>query len=75
MDSYLKQMAEKVSDDLFIMPISVHELVVVKKKSSKPVGELKEILRSINKDSSADEILSDNIYLFNRKRGKVTVAC
>ena len=75
LDSYLKQMAEKVSDDLFIMPISVHELVVVKKKSSKPVGELKKILKSINKESPTDEILSDKIYLFNRKRGKITVAC
>lgn len=75
MNSYLKQMAEKVSDDLFIIPISVHEVIVVKKKSSKPVEELKKILRSINKDSSGDEVLSDNIYLFNRKRGKVTVAC
>lgn len=75
LDSYLKQMAEKISDDLFIMPISVHELVVVKKKSSKPVGELKKILKSINKESPTDEILSDKIYLFNRKRGKITVAC
>ena len=66
-DNLLKKFANDVHSDLYILPSSVHEVIIVPKKNAFMVREVNE------QGVSQDEILSDNVYEYNRKNGLITM--
>jgi len=72
--SALREVSDIFKKDLYILPSSIHEIMVV------PAQEIKlEILRQMLKEGnqtvvSADEYLSDNIYEYSLESGEVTIA-
>lgn len=63
----LKDFAEDKGFDLFIIPSSIHEVLLVPKKSGS-AKRLNEILNDVNQNSlDSVEILSNKIYTYDRK--------
>lgn len=73
-DNLLKKFANDVHSDLYILPSSVHEVITVPKKNAFDKSELADMVREVNEQGvSQDEILSDNVYEYNRKNGIITM--
>lgn len=73
-DNLLKKFANDVHSDLYILPSSVHEVIIVPKKNAFDKSELAYMVREVNEQGvSQDEILSDNVYEYNRKNGLITM--
>lgn len=69
----LKDFAEEKGLDLFIIPSSIHEVLLVPKKSGS-AKRLNEILNDVNKNSlDSVEILSNKIYSYSRKLDEVVI--
>lgn len=68
----LKTFADKIGNDLFILPSSVHEVILVPYEDSMNVAELGAIVKAINLSEVPDEdVLSDHVYLYSRKTEQV----
>ena len=70
----LEKEAEKMDSDLFILPCSVHEIIVLPAEGEAEAGDLHRIVQEANaawKDTT--EWLSDSLYHYDRKSGEITV--
>ena len=68
----LEQMAEQMKGDLYLIPSSVHEFLVVPREQERSREELKEMIAEVNKtEISPEEVLSDHLYIFYRKEKKI----
>ncbi len=66
--------AEKYKADLYILPSSVHEIIFLPAFKDK-AGELEEIVKEVNKSQALpEERLSDTVYRYCRRSGKVETA-
>lgn len=64
-DEVLRKIREKIGD-FFILPSSVHEVLVVPVSEGIDRAELEEMVKSVNRDEVAPEDrLSDQVYLFD----------
>ena len=73
-NSMLKNLADRFQDDIVIFPVSIHELIVVKKAdyAEMPLGP--DEIEEINQDSvHEEERLSNNIYLYSRDRMELRI--
>ena len=70
----LKQMAKKYGSDFYIIPSSLHEVILLPCYNSINPGELKQLIKEVNRfQLEPEEVLSDNLYYFNRKEEKVKI--
>lgn len=70
----LAKIAEKAESDLYILPSSVHEVLVLKADNEIEPKELKTMVTEINGTEVAqDEVLTDNAYRYVRESGKLEV--
>lgn len=68
----LKQFAGKVGRDLYILPSSVHEVILVPVEDQIDQEALRDIVTDINRTQvAADEVLSDSIYRFSREKDRI----
>lgn len=71
-DRLLESFSKMAADDIVILPSSIHECMLVPAASA-DIEELREIVADINQTVDKEEILSDNIYLYNRAADKVSI--
>lgn len=70
----LKELADKLNDDLYILPSSLHELIAVP-VSLGEVEQLRQMVSEVNQtEVSETELLSYSVYRFNRDTETVTLA-
>ena len=70
----LQCLADSLQDDLVIIPLSVHEMIVVKMQDYGEFPITPDDLEEINNDDVAKEDrLSNNIYLYSRDREELMV--
>lgn len=68
-----EKLAEELDSDLYILPSSVHEVLAVRKYAT--VEELRDMVTSINATIlKPDEVLSDNVYIYDRKAKEIRIA-
>ena len=68
----LAAFAQKIDNDFYILPSSVHELILVPKSDDFNPKDMQSTVREINATQvRAQEVLSDSIYLFDREKGTV----
>ena len=68
----LKNFAEKMKQDFYILPSSVHEVILVPANAGTDQQSLREIVTDINRTQvAADEVLADSVYFYSRSRDKV----
>ena len=73
----LKKFADEKRCNLFILPSSVHEVLLVCDEKGICVEGLKAMVSSVNSDPDAiavEEVLSDSVYYYDRRKGKVRIA-
>lgn len=69
----LKQIGEKLGKDYYILPSSLHELIVVPKSDFTKVSELEIMIKEVNSTQVLpDEVLADHPYEFSRELEKLT---
>ena len=70
----LKKLAEDMGNDLYILPSSVHEVIMLPLRADTDFDELKDMVYQINRSQLArEEFLSDNVYLYRRDTDKVEI--
>ena len=71
----VRELAEREGMDLYILPSSIHELILTPKKD-KSDDALKEIIREVNDmEKSREEILTDSLYLYSLEKDCVMLCC
>lgn len=71
----LKRIAGILDSDLFLLPSSVHECMVVPVDNWEDPENLASMVREINQTQvSEDEYLSDSVYHYDRKNGNLMIA-
>ncbi len=72
----LKALAAKFKSDLYIIPCSIHELIILKviEGCEYSVYELKAMIHHVNRtELSEEDFLSDNLYFYNRSSGELGI--
>lgn len=70
----LKDLAEELDTDLYILPSSIHEIIVVKGNAAMDKSTFREMVFDVNRTQVPDEdILSDNVYFYSRERNAITM--
>lgn len=73
-EDILEQFAAKINSDLFILPSSIHEVLLVPETGFINSSDLILMVREVNATQvAAEEVLSDNIYLYSRESKSVTL--
>lgn len=68
----LQKLADMLESDLYVIPSSIHEVILVPVGQGICRGELDNMVREINRtELKPEEVLSDHTYMFLRKLGKV----
>ena len=73
-DDFLKQFANETGEDYFILPSSIHEVILIPvEDEDEDVTQLREMVCDVNEtELEREEILSDSVYLYKRNSGIVT---
>lgn len=68
----LKAFGEQTGQDFYVLPSSVHEVILVPAGAGTDEASLREIVTEINRTQVAeDEVLADSIYYYNRSRDEI----
>jgi hypothetical protein len=70
----LSDFATTIGKNLFLLPSSIHEIIIVPVDSNMIAGNLKDMVLDINRTQVApDEVLSDSVYYFDRISDTITL--
>ncbi len=71
----LKEIADKLGEDFYLLPSSVHEMLVMPKSHVREIGVLRSVIREINEyEMDPKDVLSDQVYLYSRERDDFAIA-
>ena len=66
-DTARQEIAEKLGD-FYVLPSSIHEVMIVPKSTGRSLEELELMVRSVNSSEvEPDEVLSDHVYEYDAK--------
>ena len=75
-ENVLKELSERVEDDLYILPSSIQEVMVIPKSSVSDIEGLKELVKTANKDMVwEEEVLGDSVYCYDRENNSMLICC
>ena len=70
----LESYAGKLGHDFYILPSSVHEVILLADTGVEDREHLYDMVREVNAQNvPEEELLSDNVYYFSLKSGKITI--
>lgn len=73
-ENVLYDFAQKLGADLYILPSSVHEVILLPKLLMFEKDELVNMVKEVNTEGvAADEVLSDHVYEYNRTERLITM--
>lgn len=73
--SKIKALADKLDSDLYILPSSIHELILIPVLENEEVETLREMVNQVNEESVENiDYLSDNVYRFDRNTEEICIA-
>ena len=68
----LEHFADRLCCDLYILPSSIHEVIMIPATSDTSYQELSQMVQEVNDTQvSPEEILSDHVYYFSRSSGSI----
>ena len=68
----MEKVARIFPEGFYILPSSVHEVLIVPKDTYLSVKELGNLVREVNQSEvSREEVLSDRVYEYDRERGRI----
>lgn len=70
----IKNFSDAVDRDLYIIPSSIHELLLLPTRNTDDGGEIKKMIKDINDmQVEPEEVLSYSLYYYNRKEDKISM--
>lgn len=73
-DGLLKASADALNDDLYLIPSSVHEMLLLPASACDCPECLKDMVSYVNRaELDADDVLSDNVYHYDRNTDKLEI--
>lgn len=70
----LEKHAEELDDNLYIIPSSLHEVILVKEDDAPPVEVLKDMVHEVNETQvNIEDYMSDNIYYYDREKKELKI--
>lgn len=73
-DNVLKEIANRLNCDLYILPSSIHEVILMPVTVTESARALSQMVCDINQSEvAAEEILSDHIYYYHRNTDSITM--
>lgn len=70
----LHMLAEEAGENLYILPSSVHEILLMPESEADDTKYLQDMIREVNSTQvEPEEILSDNLYYYNRLEKRVEI--
>ena len=71
----LEMIGEILKEDFYILPSSIHEVIILPKSKGIAKEELDAMIQDINHTQvDTEEVLSDHAYLYERGLGKIQMA-
>ena len=71
-DGILEKVGQKLGENYYILPSSIHEVIVVPESKSPVKQDLEEMVREIDETQvEEEEVLSDRVYYFSRKENRL----
>lgn len=71
----LSEFANKTQSDYYILPSSIHEVILIPIKEDDELLRLKNMVYEVNRtEMETEEILSDCVYIFKRSEGEIKIA-
>lgn len=69
----LNDLAEKLDSDLYILPSSIHEIILVEKDNSFEKEDLIRMVKDINLTQvPIEDVLSNNVYVYSRLKDSIS---
>ncbi len=63
---FLEKVREKLGSDFYILPCSIHEIIVVNKENGMDLDALKDMVMTVNAtELQPEDILSDSVYFYD----------
>lgn len=70
----IRNFADKLKTDFYILPSSIHEVILVPYEDSISREELKDMVNEVNcTQVPVEEILSDRVYIYRRKTNRIEI--
>lgn len=71
----LHNLSESLKSDLYILPSSVHEVIVLARNMAGDEKSLREMIHTVNETQlEPQDVLSDSLYFYDRKDEKISIA-
>lgn len=71
----LHNLSESLKSDLYIIPSSVHEVIVFARNMAGDEKSLRDMIHSVNETQlEPQDVLSDSLYFYDRKDEKISIA-
>ena len=71
----LQDVADYLDRDIYVLPSSIHEVILMPDNGTFHGSQLSEMVREVNETQlSEQEVLSEHVYLFDRKEGQLKIA-
>lgn len=69
----MQEIADELESDLYILPSSIHELILIKSNNHMSKSDLKKMVKEINLTQvPVEDVLSDSIYYYSRSRDAIS---
>ena len=73
--SYLAKISEKVKGDFYVLPSSIHEVLVLPVAVNYNIDSLRSMVADINKNCvNENDYLSDSVYIYHAEEGTLSIA-
>lgn len=70
----LKDFAAAIKSDFYVLPSSIHEVILLPAQGDEDRGALTRMVREVNKSQvEREEVLSDSVYYFDREKNELYV--
>jgi len=70
----IRELARLLNSNLYILPSSIHELIIIPMDDSLDKKFLKRLIMELNESiMTEDEILSDNVYIYSLENDSITI--
>ena len=71
---YLKAVSDRIGGDFYILPSSIHELLLLPDDGDTDAQTLRGMVMDVNASTvSAEDFLSDNVYHYSREKDSVSI--
>ena len=74
-ENVIRDFANEKESNVYILPSSIHEVILVPAEGGMSTSELRDMVQSVNQSEVDEvEVLSDNVYYYDRETDKITIA-